>query len=109
MDYKNTNAANSTITRNLDDFRENGANLYESLVIISKRANQIGSEIKKDLNDKLEEFASYTDSLEEVHENREQIEISRYYERLPKPILMAIEEYKEGNILTNNERKMEKG
>jgi len=99
MDYKQTNAPTSTITRNLEEFRSNGHNLYESLVIISKRANQIGSDIKHELNAKLEEFASYTDSLEEVHENREQIEISRYYERLPKPILMAIEEYRENSII----------
>ena len=69
-----------------------------SVAIISKRANQISVEIKQDLNKKLAEFASYNDSLEEVFENREQIEISRYYEKLPKPTLIATQEFVDGNI-----------
>lgn len=73
-------------------------NIYESVAIISKRANQISSEIKQDLTKKLAEFASYNDSLEEVFENREQIEISRYYEKLPKPTLIATEEFVDGNV-----------
>ena len=73
-------------------------NIYESVAIIGKRANQIGVEIKQDLNKKLQEFASYNDSLDEVFENREQIEISRYYEKLPKPTLLATQEFIEGNI-----------
>ena len=73
-------------------------NVYESVVIISKRANQISAEIKQDLSKKLAEFASYNDSLEEVFENREQIEISRYYEKLPKPALLATEEFLDGQI-----------
>jgi DNA-directed RNA polymerase subunit K/omega len=80
------------------DLCEETGNIYESVVIISKRANQIGSEIKQDLTKKLAEFASYNDSLEEVFENREQIEISRYYEKLPKPTLLATQEFIEGNI-----------
>lgn len=73
-------------------------NIYESVVIIGKRANQISVEIKSDLSKKLQEFASYNDSLDEVFENREQIEISRYYEKLPKPTLLATQEFVEGNI-----------
>ena len=73
-------------------------NIYESVAIISKRANQISVEIKSDLSKKLQEFASYNDSLEEVFENREQIEISRYYEKLPKSTLLATEEFVENNI-----------
>ena len=81
----------------MDLCRETG-NIYESVVIISKRANQISVEIKQDLSQKLQEFASYNDTLEEVLENREQIEISRYYEKLPKPSLLATQEFIEGNI-----------
>lgn len=77
---------------------EEHRNIYESVAIIGKRANQIGVEIKQDLNKKLQEFASYNDSLDEVFENREQIEISRYYEKLPKPVLLATEEFVEGNV-----------
>lgn len=73
-------------------------NIYESVVIISKRANQISAEIKQDLNKKLTEFASYNDSLEEVFENREQIEISRYYEKLPKSTLLATQDFVDGNV-----------
>ncbi len=98
MDYKKTTAPTTTITRNLNEVDESTGNIYESLVIISKRSNQIGSELKTELNSKLEEFASYSDNLEEVFENREQIEISKFYERLPKPTLIAIEEFLEGNV-----------
>jgi DNA-directed RNA polymerase subunit K/omega len=80
------------------DLCESTGNIYESVAIISKRANQISFEIKQDLNKKLAEFASYNDSLEEVFENREQIEISRYYEKLPKATLLATQEFVEGNI-----------
>lgn len=98
MDYKKTNASLSTITRDLRVFEENTSNVYETLTIISKRSNQINVELKEELNRKLEEFASYTDNLEEIFENREQIEISRFYERLPKPTLIAIEEFLENKI-----------
>ncbi len=80
------------------DLCDETGNIYESVAIIGKRANQISSEIKQDLSKKLSEFASYNDSLEEVFENREQIEISRYYEKLPKPTLLATEEFVEGNV-----------
>lgn len=79
------------------DLCENTGNIYESVVIIGKRSNQIAAQIKQDLNKKLAEFASYNDSLEEVFENREQIEISRYYEKLPKPTLLATQEFIEDN------------
>ena len=98
MDYKKSNAPVNTTTRNIMDLCEETGNIYESVAIIAKRSNQIAAEIKQDLNKKLTEFASYNDSLEEVFENREQIEISRYYEKLPKPTLLATQEFIEGNV-----------
>lgn len=98
MDYKKTKAPVTTVTRNLNEIDKETGNIYESVAIISKRANQIGSELKEELNRKLEEFASYTDNLEEVFENREQIEISRFYERLPKPTLIAIQEFQDDQV-----------
>ena len=98
MDYKKSKAPTNTVTRNIMDLADETGNIYESVAIIGKRANQISSEIKQDLNKKLSEFASYNDSLEEVFENREQIEISRYYEKLPKATLLATEEFVEGNV-----------
>ncbi|MCC6838259.1 MAG: DNA-directed RNA polymerase subunit omega, partial [Bacteroidia bacterium] len=82
MDYKKTNADLTTTTRDLRDLDGKTGNLYESIAIISKRANQISAEMKEELTNKLAEFASHTDNLEEIFENREQIEISKYYERL---------------------------
>lgn len=98
MDYRKSKAPTNTVTRNIMDLCEGTNNIYESVVIISKRANQISAEIKQDLSRKLNEFASYNESLDEVFENREQIEISRYYEKLPKATLMATEEFLEGKI-----------
>ena len=98
MDYKKSKAPTNTVTRNIMDLTDETGNIYESVSIIAKRANQIGAEIKQDLSKKLAEFASYSDSLEEVFENREQIEISRYYEKLPKPTLLATEEFVEGHV-----------
>ena len=98
MDYKKSKAPVTTVTRNVEELWKDTGNIYESVVIISKRSNQIAQEIKQDLDKKLAEFASYNDSLEEVFENREQIEISRYYEKLPKPILLATQEFVDGNI-----------
>ncbi len=98
MDYKKSKAPVNTVTRDLPELWKSTGNIYESVAIIGKRANQIGVEIKQDLNKKLQEFASYNDSLDEVFENREQIEISRYYEKLPKPILLATQEFVEGNV-----------
>ena len=98
MDYKKLKAPVNTVTRNIMDLSRETGNIYESVAIIAKRANQISVEIKQDLNKKLSEFASYNDTLEEVFENREQIEISRYYEKLPKPTLLATEEFEEGSV-----------
>ena len=98
MDYKKSKAPVNTVTRNIMDLCEDTVNIYESVAIISKRANQISLQIKDDLSKKLAEFASYNDSLEEVFENREQIEISRYYEKLPKPSLLATQEFVENKI-----------
>ncbi|MFA9372280.1 MAG: DNA-directed RNA polymerase subunit omega [Labilibaculum antarcticum] len=105
MDYKKTNAASSTITRNMTELSAEVGNVYESVVIMAKRSNQIAVELKSELNKKLQEFASYTDNLEEVFENREQIEISKYYERLPKPSLIAVEEFINGEIYYRNPAK----
>ncbi len=105
MDYKKTNAPTNTVTHNLMDFCEGTDNLYESVAIMSKRANQIAVEMKQDLSKKLQEFASYNDNLEEVFENREQIEISRYYEKLPKPTLIAAKEFLDGKIYYRNPAK----
>ncbi len=98
MDYKKSKAPVNTVTRNIMDLSKDTDNIYESVAIIGKRANQISAQVKEDLNKKLAEFASYNDSLEEVFENREQIEISRYYEKLPKPTLLATEEFVDGNV-----------
>ena len=93
MDYKKTNAPLNTVTRDMVELSQDTGNIYETVCIIAKRANQISAEMKKDLEKKLQEFATLTDNLEEVSENREQIEISRYYEKLPKPTLIATQEY----------------
>jgi DNA-directed RNA polymerase subunit K/omega len=98
MDFKKTNASASTVTRDLDKIDRETNNVYESVRIIAKRANKISSEMKQELNRKLEEFAYYTDNLEEVFENREQIEISKFYERLPKPTLIATQEFLDGKL-----------
>lgn len=98
MDYKKSKAPTNTVTRNIMDLCKETGNIYESVAIISKRANQISVEIKQDLSKKLAEFASYNDSLEEVFENREQIEISKFYEKQPKPTLVAISEFEDGDI-----------
>ena len=98
MDYKKTKAPPTTITRDLNDLDIDINNIYQTVVIASKRANQISVEMKLELNRKLEEFASYTDNLEEVFENPEQIEISKFFERLPKPSLISLQELTEDQI-----------
>ena len=105
MDYKKSNAPTNTVTRNMMDLCEDTGNVYETVAIIGKRANQIGLEMKNELSKKLQEFASYNDNLEEVFENREQIGISRYYEKLPKPTLIATQEYMEGKVYHRNPAK----
>ncbi len=98
MEKKDYKVAGNTITRNLTELAEPTGNVYESAVIISKRSNQIAAGIKQELSAKLEEFSSFADTLEETFENREQIEISRHYEKLPKPTLTAIKEFQNGEI-----------
>jgi DNA-directed RNA polymerase subunit K/omega len=98
INYKNTNADRTTITRDLETISDKSGNIYESLIAISKRSNQIGAEMREELTSKLAEFASSTDNLEEIFENREQIEISKFYESLPKPVAIAIQEYIEGKV-----------
>lgn len=98
MEFKKSGVPNNTVTRKLADVDASTGNVYESVVIIAKRANQIGTEMKQELNRKLADFSSTNDSLEETFENREQIEISRYYERLPKPALIATEEFLDGKV-----------
>jgi len=105
MDFKKTNAPTNTVTRNLNDFSKDTGNVYESVVIISKRANQIAAQMKDELSKKLQEFGSNQDNLEEVFENDEQIQISRYYERLPKPTLIATQEFLEDKIYYRNPSK----
>ena len=97
--YKNSNAAKTTITRNTSDlYSKVEGNLFEAVVLLAKRSNQISREMKEELNQKLEEFGSHQDNLEEVFENREQIEISRHYERLPKPQSIAVQELLEDKV-----------
>ncbi|MFV0553089.1 MAG: DNA-directed RNA polymerase subunit omega [Mangrovibacterium sp.] len=105
MDFKKVKAEGTTVPRNLEDLEAETGNIYETVMILAKRANQISSEMKEELNQKLQEFASYNDNLEEVFENREQIEISKYYERLPKPVLIACEELNKKNIYHRNPTK----
>tara|TARA_Y100000991_G_scaffold33643_1_gene21905 strand:- start:5485 stop:5814 length:330 start_codon:yes stop_codon:yes gene_type:complete len=105
MDIKKTNASQTTKTYNRDDIESQTKNIYQAISIISKRAEQIKGDVKKELIDKLEEFATYNDSLEEIFENKEQIEVSKFYEKLPKPHAIAIQEWLEDKIYhrDNNE------
>ena len=98
MDYKKTKAPLTTVTRDLNDLDVDTDNIYQTVMMASKRANQISVEMKLELNRKLEEFASYTDNLEEVFENPEQIEISKFFERLPKPSLISLQELTDDQI-----------
>jgi DNA-directed RNA polymerase subunit K/omega len=98
MNFKNTNAEQSTVTRNMDKIEEVTGNIYESCVVVSKRSDQISVDLKEELIGKLNEFASSTDNLEEIFENREQIEISRFYERLPKTNAMALKEFLDDKV-----------
>ena len=105
MDYKKTNAPMTTVTRDVDKIGDVTGNVYEALSVVAKRADQIGLEIKDELNSKLEEFASSSDNLEEIFENREQIEISKFYERLPKHTALALEEFMNGETYYRNPAK----
>ncbi|MCR9183510.1 MAG: DNA-directed RNA polymerase subunit omega [Flavobacteriaceae bacterium] len=101
-DLKKTEAPVNTVTLNKNVVDEPTQNIYEAISIVSKRANQINIEIKKELLEKLDEFATYNDSLEEIFENKEQIEVSKFYERLPKPHALAMQEWLEGKIYHRN-------
>ena len=99
MDIKKTpHTEQSIVTRDIRQFDVNTGNIYEAVSIMSKRANQISSEIKEELSNKLQEFSGHTDNLEEVFENREQIEVSKHYEKLPKPVIISIHEFLDDKI-----------
>ena len=110
MDYKKTKAPKSTLTRDMNQLTEKVGNVYETVAIIGKRSNQIATALKRELDSKLQDFSTPQDALDESFENREQIEISRYYEKLPKPTLIATQEYQEGNVYWRlNQNKDEQG
>jgi BioD-like phosphotransacetylase family protein len=102
MQYKNVNAEKSTITRDVVNLEDKTGNLYQSIVAVSKRSNQISTQIKEELTQKLQEFATTSDSLEEVFENREQIEISKHYEKMPKSTAIAMQELLEDKMYLRN-------
>ena len=105
MDFKKIRTETTVVTRQKDQFYKGTGNIYETVAILTKRANQIAAEMKEELNKKIEEFATNNDSLEEVFENREQIEIAKFYERLPKPTLIAIHEFLNDEIYFRNPNK----
>lgn len=105
MDFKKSTAEQSIVTRDIRQFDTVTGNIYEAVAVISKRANQVSSELKEELAGKLQEFSTHTDNLEEVFENREQIEISKHYEKLPKPALIAVQEFFEDKIYYRNPAK----
>ena len=105
MDIKKVKTDTTAITRRMRDFNKQTENVYETLAILSKMSNQISLEFKEELNKKISEFATSNDNLEEVFENREQIEIARYYERLPKPTLVAVQEFLNDQIYFRNPAK----
>jgi DNA-directed RNA polymerase subunit K/omega len=108
MDYKKLKIETTTITRNMRELNDKTGNIYESLAVLSKRANQISLEMKEELNSKIQEFAIPADNLEEVFENREQIELAKHYEHLPKPTLIATNEFLNDQVFFRNPLK-EKG
>ena len=105
MDYKKTNAAKTTITNNTKLFEDRVGNIYSAIVALEKRSNQISSEIKEELIGKLDEFATHNDSLDEIFENKEQIEVSKFYEKLPKPTLLAIRELLDDELFIKQAKK----
>lgn len=102
MDYKDLKAPKTTITYNRKEISEPTHNIYEAITIIAKRAEQVGNDLKEELTSKLKEFETHSEGLEEIFENKEQIEISRFYERLPKPTAMAVEEWLNERIYYRN-------
>ena len=105
MDAKKNRAANTTITRNTAEFSKTTDNIYETVAMLSKRSNQIASDVKRELHKKIEEFSSNIDPVDEIYENREQIEIVKHYEQMPKPTLQAIQEYLDDEIYYRNPAK----
>lgn len=101
MEHKKTNVPHNTISRDMVRMSEQTGNVYETVMVIAKRANQISQELKKELQGKLEEFATITDDLQEVFENQEQTEVSRHYERMPKATLIAAKEYEDEELYFN--------
>ncbi|MBQ6238658.1 MAG: DNA-directed RNA polymerase subunit omega [Bacteroidales bacterium] len=108
MEEKKKRPVNTTITRDTAMFSEGTGNIYETVAILSKRANQIATEMKKELHKKIEEFASGIDTMDEIYENREQIEVVRHYEMMPKPTLKATQEYLDGELYFRNPAKEDK-
>ncbi|WP_411768865.1 DNA-directed RNA polymerase subunit omega [Winogradskyella sp. A3E31] len=102
MDLKKTDAPVTTLTYNRNKIDAPTDNIYEAISVIAKRAEQINTDIRRELIDKLEEFATYNDSLEEIFENKEQIEVSKFYEKLPKPHALAIKEWLDDKIYHRN-------
>jgi len=102
MDLKKTDAPVSTVTYNRNEVDASTQNIYEAISVIAKRAEQINTDIRRELIDKLEEFATYNDSLEEIFENKEQIEVSKFYEKLPKPHALAVKEWLDDKIYHRN-------
>ena len=102
MDLKKTDASVSTVTYNRNEIDAPTDNIYEAISVIAKRAEQINTDIRRELIDKLEEFATYNDSLEEIFENKEQIEVSKFYEKLPKPHALAVKEWLDNKIYHRN-------
>lgn len=107
-EVKRVQTTTSAITRDIFDFTEQTGNVYETVAMLSRRANQISAEIKKEMHKKLDEFSNSIDTVDEVFENREQIEVVRHYERMPKPTLQATQEYLDGNIYYRNPDKEDK-
>lgn len=105
METKKNRPINTTITRNTELFSEGTNNIYETVAVLSKRSNQIASDMKRELHKKIEEFSSGIDTMDEIYENREQIEVVRHYEQLPKPTLQATQEYFNGEIYFRNPAK----
>lgn len=101
MDFKKANVPHNTISRDMVRMSQDTGNMYETVMIIAKRANQIAQELKVELQGKLEEFSSITDDGQEVQINEEQTEVSRHYERMPKPTLIAAKEYEDGELYHN--------
>ncbi len=105
MEAKKNRPINTTITRNTAEFSKGTGNIYETVAMLSKRSNQIASDMKRELHKKIEEFASSIDTMDEIYENREQIEVVRHYEQMPKPTLQAIQEYLDDEIYYRNPAK----